>query len=217
MIKNNIQLKQTLTRLQEVKQQIDELRNQYSGIELEILTTPLWQEIEDLRDQIEEYEELRDSSLEQAIRGRLRASILLDNVSELLTKLRIAASLTQEELANKLGWQQSNLSRFESESYHSQSIAKVVEYASALDVWLHITPSLAKKLPEVRYETGERQKERSLPGAYGRSTAIRFHPEDDIDLVAITDALPVFGTFNIERTPEEKPFYGKYEPEIDRV
>jgi transcriptional regulator with XRE-family HTH domain len=76
----------------------------------------------------------------------LNKPILIDNISELLSKLRIAANLSQHEMADKLGWEQSNLSRFENENYNSQTISKIVEYVSALGVWLHITPSLTEEI-----------------------------------------------------------------------
>jgi transcriptional regulator with XRE-family HTH domain len=151
MIKNNTQLMRALARLRAVRQQIEDFQNRFSGTELEILTIPLQDEAEELEAEISEYQALRELSLAEAVQGPLKEPTLLDNIGELLAKLRIAANFTQEELAIQLGWQQSNLSRFESENYHSQTIAKVVEYASSLGIWLHVTPSLTEKLPEVIY------------------------------------------------------------------
>jgi transcriptional regulator with XRE-family HTH domain len=151
MIKNNTQLTRAFARLRAVRQQIEDFQNRFSGTELKILTIPLQDEAEELEAEISEYQALCELSLEEAVQGPLKEPILLDNIGELLAKLRIAADFTQEELAIQLGWQQSNLSRFENENYHSQTMAKVVEYASSLGVWLHITPSLTEKLPEVNY------------------------------------------------------------------
>ena len=145
MIKNDRQLRQAIARLHRVRGQIEDSEQRYSGIERELLTIPLYQEQEELEQEISEFQELRGLSLEEAVEGPLRDPTLLDNMGELLAKLRISADLTQEELAARIGWQQSNLSRFESENYHSQTIAKVVEYASALGVWLHVVPSLTER------------------------------------------------------------------------
>lgn len=149
MIKNDRQLRQAIARLHRVRGQIEDSEQRYSGIERELLTIPLYQEQEELEQEISEFQELRGLSLEEAVEGPLRDPTLLDNVGELLAKLRISADLTQEELAARIGWQQSNLSRFESENYHSQTIAKVVEYASALGVWLHVVPSLTERPREL--------------------------------------------------------------------
>lgn len=155
MIKNNGQLKRTQARLEKVMNQIDEFREQHDGIEREILVTPLLSELEELQKEIQEYRQLRNMSFEEAVKGPLSEPELIDNIGQILAKLRIAAKLTQEELARRLGWEQSNISRFESENYNSQTIAKVVEFASALDVWLHVTPSLTEKPTRVRFVSGK--------------------------------------------------------------
>lgn len=145
MIKSDAQLKRAEARLQEIREQIAYLEDRYAGMELQILKSPLVQEEQERESEIEEYQQLRQLSLEEAVEGPLREPVLLDNIGELLAKLRIAADFTQKELAERLGWHQSNLSRFESENYSSQTIAKVVEYAASLGVWLHISPSLTEK------------------------------------------------------------------------
>jgi transcriptional regulator with XRE-family HTH domain len=151
MIKNNIQLRRAVARLHEIRQQISDIQDEYSGFELELLITPLNDEAEELETEIREFQQLRNLALKKAVLGPLKEPILLDNIGELLSKLRIAANLTQQEMADQLGWQQSNISRFENESYHSQTIGKIVEYASSLGIWLHVTPSLTEKVGEIIY------------------------------------------------------------------
>lgn len=151
MIKNDKQLKHAQARLKEVRREIDELERQYSGLQLDIFRTPLVQEKEKREEEIEEYLQLRELSLEEAVVGPLKKPTLLGNVGELLAKLRIAAGLTQQELAERLDWHQSNLSRFESEYYSGQTVAKIIEYATSLGVWLHITPSLTEGPLQVSY------------------------------------------------------------------
>jgi transcriptional regulator with XRE-family HTH domain len=108
-------------------------------------------------DKIIEYKKLKELPFTDAITSLLSRPVLIDNIGELLAKLRIAAKLSQSDIAQRLGWQQSNLSRFESENYNSQTINKIVEYASLLGVWLHVQPSLTeeaeikgKKKPEIK-------------------------------------------------------------------
>ena len=144
MIKNDDQWKRVRSRLEGVGSLIEETTAAYSGVERDVRLLPLWDEQQMLHAEIQEYLELRRWSLDHAVQGILSRPLLLDNIGELLAKLRIAAGLTQEEFAAELDWHQSNVSRFESENYSGQTIAKVVEYASALGVWLHVTPSMTE-------------------------------------------------------------------------
>lgn len=146
MIKNENQLVRVNSRIEKLEQQLNEILAQYSGIELELLYLPISDEIEKLQEEIYEYKSLKKLSLNESIQGLLSEPLLLDNIGELLTKLRIAAGYTQKELASKLGWKQSNISRFENPNYSSQTIAKVIEYANALDVWLQVFPSMTETI-----------------------------------------------------------------------
>ncbi|MBN2117907.1 MAG: helix-turn-helix transcriptional regulator [Anaerolineales bacterium] len=151
MIKSSVQLKCAEERLGSVRQLISEYNEKYSGIELELYSAPLIVEERQLLAEIVEYKKLKELPFVGAINYLHYQSLLIDNIGELLSKLRIAAKLSQSEMAQKLGWEQSNLSRFESENYNSQTINKIVEYASALGIWLHIFPSLSEDL-EIRAE-----------------------------------------------------------------
>jgi transcriptional regulator with XRE-family HTH domain len=152
MIKNEIQLSSVRNRISELNAQLERINDKYKGIELELLSEPILDEIREFEYEIQEYELLRSLSLEDAISSLLRQPVLLEDISDLLAKLRIAAGLTQEDLATRLGWQQSNLSRFENSNYSSQTVAKVLEYASALQVWLHVCPS-ASEIPVTETDT----------------------------------------------------------------
>lgn len=146
MIKNEIQLSQAKAKNREFLQRISRLRKSHSGIELSILAGPLISMSRELDEKIAEYKKLRQQSLDEAILDSRQEPLTLGNIGLLLSRLRISTGLTQAELAEKLGWHQSNLSRFESETYDSQTISKVVEYASALGVWLYVVPSLTAEL-----------------------------------------------------------------------
>lgn len=151
MIKNDSQLTRTRARLRAVQKEIAELRAESTGRELDILVGALRDDAEKLTDEIGEYMQLRHLSLQEAVSGPLSQPTLLDDIGELLAKTRIAAHMTQEQLAARLGWEQSNVSRFESENYHSQTIGKVVEYASELGYWIHVAPSLVEEPMEVSF------------------------------------------------------------------
>lgn len=157
MIKNDRQLKRAQERYDEVLQTIEDLEERYSGTQLRIMRSGFVGELQERKREIREYEQLRRLNLEEAIQRPLSKPVLLDNINELLTKLRIAAGLTQEEIAERLGWHQPNVSRFESENYGGQTIAKVVEYAGSLGVWLHTVPSLTETPPEIVYRSEEEE------------------------------------------------------------
>lgn len=150
MIKNDIQLKRAQDKLDKVKTEIKEFELLPPGIGREILILPLLAEVKELENDINEYQDITSLPFEETIQ-RLRSNpMLIDHIGELLSKLRLAFGLTQEQLAEMLGWDQPNISRFESENYNSQTIGKVVEYASALGIYLHVSPSLSQRVPIIK-------------------------------------------------------------------
>lgn len=154
MIRTDTQLRRAGNRLQQTKIELVEVEEKYSDVELEVMRAPLLEEIREIEDRIREYQALVNLSLQEALEGPLKKPILVENVGELLTSLRIAAGISQTELANEIGWHQSNLSRFESENYSSQTIAKIIEFVSALGVFLHVAPSPTELPiePEIRID-----------------------------------------------------------------
>lgn len=151
MIRNDKQLKGARDYVLELQSEIDELRSQYSGIEAKIFSNALELDIQRLEKEIRDYTQLRMLSLEEAVEDVLREPILVDNIGDLLTKLRIAKGWTQKKLADSLGWKQPNISRFENENYSSQTVSKIVEYASELGVWLHVSPSMEEKTKRITF------------------------------------------------------------------
>lgn len=101
-------------------------------------------QLEDLRDQIVEYETLRTG----------KWSVLsLDSLEELpqaLIKARIAAGLTQRQLAEKLGLKEQQIQRYEATEYASADLARINEVARALDVRVRedVFLASAQQLPE---------------------------------------------------------------------
>ncbi len=131
MIKNEAQLKRVIERTEQIKADLSEMKRKYSGREFEFWAGPSLDELARLRSEVEEYQLLKRFSLPDAIEKRLQKPTPLEDVGELLAKLRISSKHTQQALAERLGWQQANLSRFESENYSSQTVGKVAEYAEA--------------------------------------------------------------------------------------
>lgn len=85
-------------------------------------------QLEDLQGQLSEYEELQSGKW---------SIISLDSLEELpqaLIKARIAAGLTQRELAERLGLKEQQIQRYEATEYASADLARVNEVARALGI-----------------------------------------------------------------------------------
>src|SRR5437870_1629008 len=85
-------------------------------------------QLEELRDQLAEYEALRS--------GRVRV-LELDSLAELpdaLIRARIAAGLTQKELATRLGLKEQQIQRYEATRYAGVSLERIQAVADAIGV-----------------------------------------------------------------------------------
>jgi transcriptional regulator with XRE-family HTH domain len=87
-------------------------------------------------------------------------------------------------MAELLGWEQSNLSRFENENYSSQTISKIVEFASALGIYLHVTPSLTEEpeQPQTQPKIGQINLEETTSTS---SESLQFE-KSDIDTYRVS-------------------------------
>jgi transcriptional regulator with XRE-family HTH domain len=144
IIKNTAQLVRTEAHREVILKELEGHKG-YTGIQYEFYVQPLIIEMQELDKRINEFKKLTYLPFEQAIGDVLSTPVLIDNISELLVKLRIASKKTQAEMAKQLGWKQSNLSRFENENYSAQTISKIVEFASAMGIYLHVIPSITEE------------------------------------------------------------------------
>jgi ribosome-binding protein aMBF1 (putative translation factor) len=83
-------------------------------------------QLEDLRAEVAEYEALK------AGRVRRVAHESFDEFPAALIKARIAAGLTQRQLAERLGLKEQQIQRYEATDYRSASLARVGEVVAAL-------------------------------------------------------------------------------------
>jgi HTH-type transcriptional regulator/antitoxin HigA len=93
-------------------------------------------QIEDLEREISEYEDLKE--------GRLLSfgADDLDSLGELITKARIARSLTQAELGELLGMTQQQVARYERDGWQKISLWRLAEAADALGLDLSVRARL---------------------------------------------------------------------------
>ena len=131
MIQNERQYRITQTKLREFEQQLAALdpedpnlhprqvigwRNSYN------LT------IRELKQEIAEYEQLKSGNILTFGLGSLR------DLPTTLIKARIAAGLTQKELAEKIGVQEQQIQRYEASSYSCASFDRLQAIATALNI-----------------------------------------------------------------------------------
>lgn len=177
MIRNEQQLTQAKSLLSELTEQIRRIREEGSPEEKQFLLKPIIQQKNKTEAEVEEFESLTSHGLATALRTTLRKPHLLDNLIELLVKLRIASGISQEELAHLTGWQQPNVSRFESRTSPNHTILKALEYASALGVHIHVRPSLKEDTTELSFPHYRADPRDRIQG-YGR---VIFHSGAELE------------------------------------
>ena len=83
-------------------------------------------QFEELRDQLEEYDRLRSGSVREI------SVDTLDQLPQALIKARIAAGLSQKELADRLGLKEQQIQRYEATDYSTAGLSRVGEVVKAL-------------------------------------------------------------------------------------
>lgn len=135
MIKNDRQFGIVRSRTERLERLQDDLLERLgrspadaSSLELELRATRA--EIRRMRAELEAYELLKEG---KAPVGSART---LEDVSRLLVRARIAAGLTQAELAERLDLKEQQIQRYEATDYESASLSRLIEVGEALDLQL---------------------------------------------------------------------------------
>ena len=85
-------------------------------------------QLRDLEDELREYEKLKSG-------GPRRLELdSLDALPKVLIQARIAAGLTQEDLAARLGLKPQQIQRYEANDYQTASLARLLEIARVLNL-----------------------------------------------------------------------------------
>lgn len=85
-------------------------------------------QIQDLREELTEYQQLRDGGT------TVIEATSLAGLAEALIKARIARGWTQRRLADALGVAEQQIQRYESTAYRSASLARLCDIADALGI-----------------------------------------------------------------------------------
>ena len=90
----------------------------------------LQSQIDELQEQITEYERLKQSSISDLKLGSL------DELPSVLVKARVAQGMTQKDLAHRLGMKEQQIQRYETTRYRSASFKRIMQVADALGIEL---------------------------------------------------------------------------------
>jgi ribosome-binding protein aMBF1 (putative translation factor) len=107
-------------------------------------------QIADLREQLTEYE---------ALRARQREVLALESFEEFpraLVQARIAAGISQKELAKRLGLKEQQIQRYEATEYISASMTRVAAVIRALGLTVRqeiVLPQRTRLSPQARGES----------------------------------------------------------------
>lgn len=131
MIKTDKEYNEAKQRLQSEKKMIEDQRSKLNAAgltpdQLHLALDPLATFTLQLDEEIQEYERL--------MRGTFEDIINLNGIGRILIALRISKGLKQNELAAKLGVNESQVSRDEANEYHGSSIEKIQKVLNALGV-----------------------------------------------------------------------------------
>ena len=131
MIKNEKQYRITKAQVRRFEDALNELAKESRPANI---TPRLWQaqhdgaasQLQDLRDQVNAYERLH--------MGKDKALVLeaVEDLPRTLIRARIAAGMTQEGLASRLGVKTQQVQRYEATEYESASFARICKVVQAL-------------------------------------------------------------------------------------
>jgi HTH-type transcriptional regulator / antitoxin HipB len=131
MIQNERQYKITQTKLREFERDLADLDPPDPNLHPRQVTG--WTNsykltIRQLKQELVEYEQLKSGNILTFVLGSL------NDLPTTLIKARIAAGMTQKDLANKIGVQEQQIQRYEASLYSSASFDRLRSIASALNI-----------------------------------------------------------------------------------
>jgi HTH-type transcriptional regulator / antitoxin HipB len=131
MIQNERQYRMTQTKLKEFEQELAAIDPQDPNLHPRQIvgwTNSYNLTIRQLKQEIAEYEQLKSGNIFTFVLGSL------NDLPTTLIKARIATGMTQKELAEKIGVQEQQIQRYESNHYSSASFERLRLIADALKI-----------------------------------------------------------------------------------
>lgn len=131
MIRSDTELEDIRAKLRQQESRVGEYRRELekdglAKADIERALEPVSTFADQLRNQIQEYECIR--------RGELPSIASLDGLGQALVAARIAAGVTQRELATRLGVHESQVSRDEKNDYQGATVERASKVLAAIGV-----------------------------------------------------------------------------------
>jgi ribosome-binding protein aMBF1 (putative translation factor) len=142
MIKNERQYRITKAQSQKFEKALAELvkcaedKKQENPILFEAQMSAVESQLEDLREELKEYEALKTHANNEPLILELNS---LEALPLALIKARIATKLSQKDLAELLGLKEQQIQRYEATEYASANLARVIEVSQVLGLKLRST------------------------------------------------------------------------------
>jgi ribosome-binding protein aMBF1 (putative translation factor) len=155
MIKNQRQYQITKVQAQKFKQALADLescaedKRQENPILFEAQRSALESQLGDLQEELAEYERLTAHGNDTPPEFEIKS---LKALPELLIQARIAAKLSQKDLAERLGLKEQQIQRYEATEYASANFARIVDVSQILGIELRFSGQfrdLPRKNPEM--------------------------------------------------------------------
>lgn len=142
MIKNERQYRTTKVQARKLQAALAELAKRSPNGQLHPLlrkaeAEALGSQLDDLQTEIRQYETLQSGG------GKRLARTSLDELPRTLIQARIAAGMSQKDLAIRLGLKQQQIQRYEATNYASASLSRVQQVARALGLRLEASAVVA--------------------------------------------------------------------------
>jgi HTH-type transcriptional regulator / antitoxin HipB len=131
MIQNERQYRITQTKLKEFERDLAAIDPQDPNLHPRQIvgwTNSYNLTIRQLKQEIAEYEQLKSGNISTFVLGSI------DDIPTTLIKARIAAGLTQKELADEIGVQEQQIQRYEANHYSSTSFDRLRSIANVLKI-----------------------------------------------------------------------------------
>ena len=133
MIKTGAQRSRTIVQIDGFRQALAAAAKNSSGKRAAAIAGSYEGMIQQLQEEVEEYDQIKSSGFDLPEIDRL------DAIAPFIVKLRIARHVSQTELARRLGVSKQVVSRYEEDEYQNAGISRVQEILDALGVTIRVT------------------------------------------------------------------------------
>ena len=133
MIKSDAQRDRTLAQIEGFRQALAKVEREKAGKRSAAITGSYEGMIQQLEDELREYDQLKSGELTLPHIERL------DEIAPFIAKIRIAKGVSQTELARRLGVSKQVISRYEESDYQTVAIVRLQEILDAIGIKTLVT------------------------------------------------------------------------------